>query len=86
MIHPDQATVAARLSVPVDSPLHKGMSLASARTETLLSALLFILNHKFSVLLPNSHHLQAQEGVMFPTYGRASDATTREISFRPIFL
>jgi hypothetical protein len=48
IIHPDQASVFARLSVPsyFDFLLHKGISLALALIETLLSAFLFILNHK----------------------------------------
>jgi hypothetical protein len=88
IIHPDQASVVARLSVPshIDFLLHKGISMAWALTETLLSAFLFILSLKFNVCLPNSHILQAQEGVILPTYGSASDATTREISIPPISL
>ncbi|KAF9661838.1 hypothetical protein SADUNF_Sadunf19G0110400 [Salix dunnii] len=86
-IRPDQAHIDARLSVPslIDSPLHKGISLAWAVIETLLSAFCFTLNRKFIFLLPNSHHLQPQEGVILPTYGRASAATTREISIPPTF-
>jgi hypothetical protein len=48
IIHPDQASVVARSSVPwhIEFLLHKGISLALAIIETLLSAFLFILNRR----------------------------------------
>jgi hypothetical protein len=87
IISPDQVNAVARWSVPsrIESPLNKGNELGIGTEGNTSLCIDFQTQPQVVSLVAQPHHLQAQEGVILPTFIRVSDASTREISAVPIF-